>query len=642
MRNVKISELPYASKIDDDALVVLVQDHANKVVTVDELSQKINEKQNHTIDHLWNELRRATGMETVRAISNTVSNHEYRIDGIEKLNGKQDRQLASLTNAMREISARQHAHHDDINILQTGVKENRRSLAYLNFRVDGVIKDTYTYFNNINQIQSDLAAEILKNKTIVASKDESGITIEKSNDDAGTTTYTVGLDQSVIVDGKTIVTDGGKLKTAVKLIKKYCADKTPTVDSKFFDTKEDVIVGVDVSKVHPVILLTNNAGDILDIVDGNEFVTDGMLNSVSYDDIEGTLTFTWNTDSGKTDTTTIDVHKLFNIEGIHTTTPDYIEVKQEKVPFEDNGTGTEVNNKMEYHVSAKVDSTDLKTFSSVTYTPATKDTDANYATNYTNDDALATATGKISGLADANKVATKIAQIDKDIVAVGNEAIAREKSIGEGINDKIQKLREALNKEIANLGDIDTKLYGEPIPETGPTNTIKKNADAIATLNADENTAGSVAAKIKALKDSLDAEIEYKDANNLIKVAVSQVDGVVTAKENAVTVNTATLTVNVDQDAEYTLATASPSGYTKAGGYKAKGIGDIAADDPSLVTNQDAWIYGQCIKTQAINAISSEDNEYIKIVREDNKTKIKFEPWTEVHTIGELEKIDEI
>ena len=162
MGNVKISELPYASRIDDDALVVLVQDHANKVVTVDELSQKINEKQNHTIDHLWHELRRATGMETVRAISNTVSNHEYRIDGIEKLNGKQDRQLASLTNAMREISARQHAHHDDINILQTGVKENRRSLAYLNFRVDGVIKDTYTYFNNISQIQADLAEAIQK------------------------------------------------------------------------------------------------------------------------------------------------------------------------------------------------------------------------------------------------------------------------------------------------------------------------------------------------------------------------------------------------------------------------------------------------------------------------------------------------
>lgn len=158
MGNVKISELPYASRIDDDALVVLVQDHANKVVTVDELSQKINEKQNHTIDHLWHELRRATGMESIKALSNTAANHEYRIDGIEKLNGKQDCQLASLTNAMREIAARQHSHHDDINRLRDFTQQNRRSLAYLNTRVDDVIKDTYTYFNTIDKIKADLTA----------------------------------------------------------------------------------------------------------------------------------------------------------------------------------------------------------------------------------------------------------------------------------------------------------------------------------------------------------------------------------------------------------------------------------------------------------------------------------------------------
>ena len=168
MGNVKISELPYASKIDDDALVVLVQDHANKVVTVDELSQKINEKQNHTIDHLWHELRRATGMETVKALSNTAANHEYRIDNIEKFiekkNKQQDCQLVNITNALKEVTLRQCSHHDDINLLQNGVRENRRSLAYLNVRVDGVIKDTYTYFNNINQIQADLAAAIQKHE----------------------------------------------------------------------------------------------------------------------------------------------------------------------------------------------------------------------------------------------------------------------------------------------------------------------------------------------------------------------------------------------------------------------------------------------------------------------------------------------
>ena len=126
-----------------------------------------------------------------------------------------------------------------------------------------------------------------------------------------------------------------------------------------------------------------------------------------------------------------------------------------------------------------------------------------------------------------------------------------------------------------------------------------------------------------------------KDANSLVKVAVSQVDGVVVYKDNAVTVKTDTLTVSPQENPEY------ENGSLK---FSAKDFDTVAGSNPSLVTNQDAWIYGQCIKAQAIKAINSDDNEYIKIVREDNKTKIKFEPWAEVHTISELEKeeIDKI
>lgn len=467
--------------------------------------------------------------------------------------------------------------------------------------------------------------QILKNKTIVAAKENSGITVEASKDDADTTTYTVGLDQSVIVDGKTIVTDGGKLKTAVKLVKKYCADKTPTVGSTFYDSK--TVVPADTS-VHPVILLTDNAGAILDIVDGNEFVTDGMLDTVTYDDAEGTLTFTWNTDSGRKESTSIDIKKIFQIENIHTETPDYITVDKE-TPGQHGDAA-----KLAYHVDAKVDATDLTAMSTVTYTPNT-----NYTVNsdfHGNTDV----TKDVSGLADAKKVADKIRAIDVAIAGVGNDAIARENTIKTNIDAKIAELQQKLNDEATARGDMDAQLYGEAIPVSGPVNTIKKNADAIATLNGADTLDGSVAQKIKALKESLDAKVEYKDANSLVKVAVSQVDGVVVNKTNAVTVKTATLTTGVDQDAEYTLV--SPSDYTKAGGYKAKSIEQIAKDDPSLVTNQDAWIYGQCIKTQAINAINSDDNEYIKIVREDNKTKIKFEPWAEVHTVTELADIDKI
>lgn len=472
-----------------------------------------------------------------------------------------------------------------------------------------------------------VATQILKNKTIVDAKANSGITVETSNDDAGTTTYTVGLDQSVIVDGKTIVTDGGKLKTAVKLVKKYCADETPTANSKFFNTKGEVPAEVT-TPVHPVILLTDNAGAILDIVDGNEFVTDGMLDTVTYDEATGTLTFTWNQDSGGKGQTTIDIKKIFQIENIHTQTPNYITVAKETPSI--HGSAAE----LAYHVDAKVDATDLTAMSTVTYTPNT-----NYAVN-SDFNGNTDVTKDVSGLADAKNVAAKIRAIDVAIAGVGNDAIARENTIKTNIDANIADLQRQLNEEATARGDMDAKLYGEAIPEAGPVNTIKKNADAIATLNGADTVAGSVDQKIKALKEELDAEVEYKDANNLVKVAISQVDGVVVAKDNAVTVKTDTLTVGVDQDPEYTLV--SPSDYTAAGGYKAKSIDQIAATDPSLVTNQDAWMYGQCIKSQAIKAINSDDNEYIKIVREDNKTKIKFEPWSEVHTIGELENIDTI
>lgn len=471
--------------------------------------------------------------------------------------------------------------------------------------------------------------QILKNKTIVAPKANSGITVEAKADGAGTTTYTVGTDLKQIVDAKSIIAKDGKLSSNVELKLVHEAGKHGE-QSPFlvFQTKE-VTGNSDQNQNHP--------SEVISKFDVSEFINDGMIQSVDYNERTGELVFTWNTD-GKHESTTINLAKLFNIEGIHSDNEKYITVGIETPGDHD----PDKDKKKAYHITAVVDNTDLKEFSKVTYTPANVDTkaDANYATNYANDDALSNALGNVSGLADANKVAAKIAQIDKDIVKVGNDAIAREKGITTNIDTKIADLQRKLNEEATARGDMDTKLYGEAIPEAGPVNTIKKNADAIAILNGADTVAGSVAQKIKALKEELDAEVTYQDEHALVMVAVSQVDGVVVNKTNAVTVKTDTLTVGVDQDPEYTLV--SPSDYTAAGGYKAKSIDQIAATDPSLVTNQDAWIYGQCIKTQAINAINSDDNEYIKIVREDNKTKIKFEPWAEVHTVTELADIDKI
>ena len=471
-----------------------------------------------------------------------------------------------------------------------------------------------------------VATQILKNKTIVAAKENSGITVEESKDNAGTITYTVGTDLKQIADAKSIIEKDGKLSSNVELKLVHEVGEHGE-QSPFLVLQTKAVTGnSDQNQNYP--------SEVISKFDVSEFINDGMIQSVDYNESTGDLKFTWNADStadDSTKTTTINLAQLFNIEGIHSDNTNYITVGVEKPGDHD----PDKDKKKAYHITAVVDNTNLKDFSSVNYTPANVDTkaDAIYATNYANDDALANALGNVSGLADANKVAAKIAQIDKDIVKVGNDAIAREKTIKTGIDAKIADLQRQLNDEATARGNMDANLYGEPIPEAGPVNTIKKNADAIAILNGPDTEDGSVAAKIKALKEELDAEVEYKDANNLVKVAISQVDGVVVANDNAVTVKTDTLTVTPDDNPEYT------NGSLK---FSAKDFNTVAASNPSLVTNQDAWIYGQCIKAQAIKAINSDDNEYIKIVREDNKTKIKFEPWAEVHTITELADVDKI
>ena len=519
--------------------------------------------------------------------------------------------------------------------LQTESANLQTSVKALTGLVDVPATAEEVTISDTSAIGKYVATQILKNKTIVAAKKNSGITVEETTDDAGTTTYTVGTDIKQIADAKSIIEKDGKLSSNVELKLVHEVGEHGE-QSPFLVLQTKAVTGnSDQNQNYP--------SEVISKFDVSEFINDGMIKSVDYNESTGDLVFTWNADStadDSTKTTTINLAQLFNIEGIHSDNTNYITVGVETPGDHD----PDKDKKKAYHITPVVDNTNLKDFSSVTYTPANVDTkaDAIYATNYANDDALSNALGNVSGLADANKVADKIAQIDKDIVKVGNDAIAREKTITAGIDTKIADLQRQLTEEATARGDMDANLYGEAIPEAGPVNTIKKNADAIATLNGADTVDGSVAQKIKALKEELDAEVEYKDANSLVKVAISEVDGVVAPKENAVTVKTATLTSGVDQDAEYTLASPSDSGYTKAGGYKAKSIAQIAADDPSLVTNQDAWIYGQCIKTQAINAINSDDNEYIKIVREDNKTKIKFEPWAEVHTITELADVDKI
>ena len=219
----------------------------------------------------------------------------------------------------------------------------------------------------------------------------------------------------------------------------------------------------------------------------------------------------------------------------------------------------------------------------------------------------------ISGLADSVKVAAKFKATDELIAAVANRAIERDKTLTAGIDEKIAKLQEALNKEVTDRTDGDADLQAK-IDEINST-----SEDLVAHPT-------SVAAKIASLRDSLVAELHAQDAveKPLITVSLKQEAGKI--KDLAVTSKTDTLMSDVKLagiDGQVTVGDKT---------YYVKDLNAIAAHDPALVTTQDAWLYGQALMT----TVKSDNNQYIKVENNAGRLMIQYEPWAEIHSVGEL------
>lgn len=422
----------------------------------------------------------------------------------------------------------------------------------------------------------------------VAAADAS-VVVDSTSDATGTH-YTVKVDTPAIVDGDTILAENGKLKSNLR-----------------FDFVHEDVDG----EQHPFLVLKTadqtingnlKKGTVIDRFDVNEFVVDGMLDEVKYDDTTNALIFTWNAD-GKKQSTSINITDILKLEAVHSTTEKYITATPNKNPHDTEGAKGAC-----YDIAAVVSDTDLIGVSSL----AKKDDDTyKSGVDTTSDMQVALGTVK-EGLADANVVAAKFADADKKTADMANDIIGR-----------LNALKTAIG---AKDDEQDQKL-------TDHEARIAANEKAIETLNGDETVDGSVAKsivdKLNEFKASLDSSAEYADAHGMVTVTTSIVDGEVDAATSKVVIKSDNLVVNTDADGEYLIGDVN---------YKAKGLDQIAANDPSLVTSKDAWVYGQCIKNQAIKEIASDNNEYIHITREDNKTKIVFEPWVEVHSIAELEK----
>lgn len=443
-------------------------------------------------------------------------------------------------------------------------------------------------------LKSTIAKYVAKKMTTVSAKADSAVTVTPQDVD-GHKNYEV----AVIADELTVVTKAGQLTSGLQLV--YANNQTK-VDG--------------IASGHPSMYLADKNGTkVGTAVDVNDFIVDGMISSVEYvaqgENGLPAIKITWNAD-GENKVTYIPMADVFKLEEIHTGTPTYITVRKTTPTTSGTPHPGDVDGGMCYEVNAVVDDTDLTVATTVTHTPADEAhrVEESYNASITSDMA-ANNFADISGLADSVKVAAKFKATDELIAAVANRAIERDKTLTAGIEKKIQALRDSLDQEVEDRtnGDADLQTKIDEINST--------SEDLVAHPT-------SVAAKIARLRDSLVAELHAQDANNLITVSLNQEAGRI--KDLAVTTKTATLMSDVKIagiDGQVTVGNKN---------YYVKDLDAIADVDPSLVTIQDAWLYGQALMT----TVKSDNNQYIKVENNAGKLMIQYEPWAEIHSVNEL------
>lgn len=442
--------------------------------------------------------------------------------------------------------------------------------------------------------KSTIAKYVAKKMTTVSAKADSAVTVTPQDVD-GHKNYEV----AVIADELTVVTKAGKLTSGLQLV---YANKQTTVD------------GIDAG--HPSMYLADKDGHkVGTAVDVNDFIVDGMISSVEYvaqgEDGLPAIKITWNAD-GENKVTYIPMADVFKLEEIHTGTPTYIAVKKTTPTTSGKPHPGDVDGGMCYEVNAVVDDTDLTVATTVTHTEGESET----YTASIKEHADANNFADISGLADSAKVADKFKATDELIAAVANRAIERDKTLTAGIEEKIKALKDSLDKEVKDRTDGDADLQ-DKIDEINST-----SEDLVAHPT-------SVAAKIASLRDSLVAELHAQDAveKPLITVSLKQEAGMI--KDLAVTSKTDTLMSDVKLagiDGQVTVGDKT---------YYVKDLNAIAANDPALVTTQDAWLYGQALMT----TVKSDNNQYIKVENNAGRLMIQYEPWAEIHSKTELENL---
>ena len=457
-----------------------------------------------------------------------------------------------------------------------------------------------------------VAAKVAASAVVI--DDSETITTQKATDDKGTTTYSLDVVSSALVDGKTLSVNGNKISTAIDLV----------YESASADNGNK-----------PYMYLVDNEGTMISAekVDVSDFIVDGMVDSVNYDPTTGIITITWNTDGGSK-TTDIDVKQLFKLEEVHVAddSKDYIQVTKTDPTSTDTPHEGDVEDGVCYEVKTKVDGTDLTIASTIEKTTADAEHNIKAEWSHKTTSGLAANNwdeiGNNGKLADITKVATKIGKVEDDIVEVANITLENSRKIDSAASDVDAKLL-ALKKA----------LYGAEIDaETAPTDTIESNKAAIDVLNGDETVTGSVDAKIAALKTSLKKDAtEATDTNKLVTITSSETDGIASIDKVEVKVNTLMEKVSsVEGAGDLPYVQIADGQY-----YLSKSLEAVAADDPSIVTTQDAYLYGKAVLAKAVASIKSDNNQYIKIdyQKDTNTSSIVYEPWAEISSVDDLNNL---
>ena len=272
-KNEETGRKPISVKLaNGEELLTLTDDGLgldDKVVTEDELEAAISGKADvEYVDELFAELSGLTS-----GVTEIVENHEEEIAKINRIIGT-DEEVPSLIEQIEN-------NREDVAEIDEEVGELSGIVGTIVDSIDTIEDGINTISGSVKSLKNALEEELER-----ATSAETDIRIELSEETGRAISAETALEEKI--------------------------------DSEIEERKASSVAGVDYVSEEKVINFLNANNEIIDSIDANDFVKDGMIESVYTETVSGTtfLVIIWNTDAGK-ETTRIDIGDLFEIDNYY-------------------------------------------------------------------------------------------------------------------------------------------------------------------------------------------------------------------------------------------------------------------------------------------------------------------------------------